>query len=192
MSDVVESFVEDTKDKLRAYCLPGKALNLGAKTNYFSQRDNYTMPHRTCNSSASAMWLDWVMRATGRSGLGGDDRYLSTVLGFGDTIYHEHQTSAIKKYGFRSKWLEDGDHNLLDSLVAAGIPVAVNILHRGTQAAPRGGHIILLCGKRDGVWIAQDPYGTLESGYSDVDGEHSQISDREFLARWQGGMRVIG
>jgi hypothetical protein len=191
MSDKIESFVENAKDLLRKYCLSGKSLDLNTRTSYFSQRDNYTMPHRTCNSSASAMWLDWVMRATGRAGLGGDDRYLRTVLNIGDTIYHENQTAAIKKYGFSSTWREDGDHAVIDALVAAGIPVTVNILHRGSVDSPRGGHIIMLCGKRGDTWIVQDPYGTLESGYSDDDGEHSCISDREFLARWQGGYRVI-
>lgn len=192
MSDALEGFVEDRKDILRAYCLPGTTLNLGTRTAYFSQRDNYTMPGRTCNSSSSAMWLDWVMRATGRSGLGGDDRYLQTVLGIGDTIYHENQTAAIKKYGFNSTWRDDADHNVVDALISAGMPVTVNILHRGSIESPRGGHIILLCGKRDGTWIVQDPYGTLESNYSDSDGEHCHIGDREFLARWQGGYRVIG
>lgn len=192
MADIMESAVEGMLDKLQSYCAPGTKLTVDTKTKYFSQRDNYTMPGRTCNSSASAMWLDWVMRATGRPGLAGDDRYLRTVLDIGDTIYHEVQTSAIKKYGFASKWLDDGDHRLLNAIVAAGIPATVNILHRGSIATPRGGHIILICGKRNGTWIVQDPYGTLESGYSDEDGEHSKIDNEELLARWQGGYRVIG
>jgi hypothetical protein len=197
MSDKIESAVEAMIDKLRSYCLvedgKQKPLSLNTRTKYFSQRDNYTMPHRTCNSSANAMWLDWVMRATGRPGLNGDDRYLRTVLNIGDTIYHENQTEAIKRYGFKSTWRTDGDEALLEAVVKKGIPATVNILHRGSRAEPRGGHIILLCGLRpNGTWVVQDPYGTLDSGYTDTDGEHDTIGDREFLARWQGGYRVIG
>jgi Peptidase_C39 like family len=192
MSEAIESFVEAKKDTLRAYCIKGRSLNIGTRTSYYSQRDNYTMPGRTCNASANAMWLDWVLRATGRSGLDGDNQYLRTVLEIGDTIYHENQTAAIKKHGFNSTWRTDADHALVDGLVDAGIPVVVNILHRGKIQAPRGGHIILLCGKRGDSWIAQDPYGTLISDYSEFDGKYSRIGDREFLARWQGGYRVIG
>lgn len=197
MSDKTESAVEAMIERLRSYCLveggKPKPLNLNTRTKYFSQRDNYTMPHRTCNSSANAMWLDWVMRATGRPGLSGDDRYLRMVLSIGDTIYHENQTEAIQRYGFKSTWRTDGNKELLSAIVKAGIPATVNILHRGPDEAPRGGHVILICGLRaDGTWVVQDPYGTLDSGYTDTDGEHNTIDNQEFLIRWQGGYRVIG
>lgn len=197
MPEASEGFVEDQKDKLRAYVVAGKVLSLDLPTTYYSQRDNYTMPNRTCNSSSNAMYLDWILRATGRKPLGGDDGYLKKVLSLGDTIYHENQTAAIKSYGFSSKWIESKaelkDRDILRALICSGIPVVVNILHRGASEAPRGGHIILLCGWLSDTkeWLCQDPYGTLRSDYQDANGRLSRIAGNQFNARWQGGYRVL-
>jgi hypothetical protein len=191
-------YVQYQIDKLNGYS-KGKVANLKTPTTYYSQRDNYTMPSRTCNSSSNAMYLDWLRRATGGSPLGGDDGYLAKVLSIGDTIYHENQTEAIKSYGFSTKWNESQgkqqslDRGTIGSLVLAGIPVPVNILHRGSVSAPRGGHIIMLCGwlPDSDEWLAQDPYGTLRSDYQDSNGRLSRISKREFATRWQGGWRTL-
>jgi hypothetical protein len=139
------------------------------------------------------MYLDWLRRATGKPGLGGDDDYLRTLLQIGDTIYHENQTEALKKYGFSTQWCTDAATAKVNVLLDAGIPVVVNILHRGTIDSPRGGHVILLCGRRqsEGTYIAQDPYGTLSSGYKDPNGRHALISKKSFDARWQGGYRIL-
>lgn len=78
------------------------------KCNYFSQRDNYKQPHRTCNSSSNAMYLDWLLRVCQiNDGLGGDDGYLKKVFSLGDTIYHGVQTQVIKDYGISTKWMTD-------------------------------------------------------------------------------------
>jgi|GEM_PF-3794578 len=178
-------------DRLEKYVKVSN-INLDTKTKFFSQRDNYTMPHRTCNSSANAMYLDWLLRVTGTGdGLETDDGYLKTVLQYADTIYHHAQTSAIKHYGFKTKWMTDEDLLFIEALIDCGFPVVVNILHRGPQSAPRGGHIILLIGRKEGQWIAHDPYGTLESGYSNTNGQFSRISESEFSNRWQGGYRIL-
>ncbi|WP_373545024.1 C39 family peptidase [Chamaesiphon sp.] len=182
-------------DKLHNYS--SSFANLDTTTTYFSQRDNYTMPHRTCNSSANAMYLDWLMAATTGKRLGGDDGYLRKVLSVGDTIYHENQTVALKSYGWNTVWNVVAnireDRDILRSLVCSGIPVVVNILHRGRLEAPRGGHIILLCGwLSDSMeWLAQDPYGSLRSDYQDSNGRLSRISGRQFNIRWQGGFRTL-
>lgn len=178
---------------------PNGSINLNIPTTYYSQRDNYTMPHRTCNSSANAMYLDWLRRCTGRDPLGGDNSYLAKVLSYGDTIYHENQTSALKDYGFSTKWAwgsngnNQANRNIIGDLITNGIPVVVNILHRGKMEAPRGGHIILLCGwlSDSKEWLCQDPYGTLRSDYQDFNGRLSRISQRQFNARWQGGYRLL-
>jgi hypothetical protein len=183
-------------DRLNDYSLNGIA-DLNTRTTYFSQRDNYTMPNRTCNSSSNAMYLDWLLAATGRKRLGGDDGYLRKVLSIGDTIYHENQTAALKCFGFATAWNECDnelcDRDLLRSIVCSGIPVVVNILHRGRAEAPRGGHIIMLCGwlSDSKEWLAQDPYGTLTSDYQDENGRLSRISGAQFNARWQGGFRSL-
>lgn len=177
--------------RLTKYLPGGMTLNLGVKTKYFSQRDNYTMSHRTCCSSSNAMYLDWLLRVAGKAGLNNDDGYLRKVLANGDTIYHHIQTETIAEYGFKTKWMTDADLDFVEYLIDAGFPVVVNILHRGSMVAPRGGHVILLIGRKSGYWIVHDPYGTLRSNYSVTDGKYSRISEKEFSARWQGGYRIL-
>lgn len=167
-------------------------FNLSTKTKYFSQRDNVKMPHRTCNSSTNAMYCDWVLRATGKKGLESDNAFLMQVLVRGDTIYHHVQTQVLKEvYGITSKWATDRDYDFVVQLIKAGFAVPVNILHRGSYQHPRGGHVILLIGFTDDTFIAHDPYGTLESNYSNHNGQFSKISTRQFIRRWQGGYRIL-
>lgn len=186
--------------RLDSYALNGKA-NRNIPTTYYSQRNNYTMPNRTCNSSSNAMYLNWLRLATGREKLGGDDGYLRKVLSHGDTIYHSVQTQSLKDYGFTTQWNETGDEDserdgnidYIKGLIALGFPVVVNILHRGDISAPRGGHVIMLAGylKDSKEFLAQDPYGTLQSNYQDTNGTLSTISNHEFYTRWQGGFRTL-
>jgi hypothetical protein len=187
------AFVDDQIAKLTKYCNAGTVPNLSTGTKYFSQRDNYKDSWRTCNSSSNAMYLDWLRRATGEPGLSDDEEFVRTVFNFGDTIYHENQTSALKKYGFSTAWRTDRDIAKVNALLDAGFPVVVNILHRGSVGDPTGGHVIMLSGRRksEGTYISQDPYGTLGSGYTDPNGKHAPISPRSFNARWQGGYRVL-
>ena len=176
--------------RLSAYAKDGTP-NLSTPTKYYSQRDNYRDPLRTCNSSANAMYLDWLLRATGRQGLNDDNPYTRVVFSFGDTIYHENQSAAIKQYGFSTKWMTDNDLPFVVELLEAGFPVVVNILHRGSTEAPRGGHVIMLAGNRSGEFVAQDPFGTLDSAYTQFNGALSRIDKLEFEARWQGGYRIL-
>jgi Peptidase_C39 like family len=185
-------------DRLNKYATNGVA-NRNIPTNYYSQRNNYTMPHRTCNSSSNAMYLDWLRRATGREKLGGDDGYLKKVLSYGDTIEHTIQTRVLKDYGFSTQWLQSlsdqraEDTRYIKNLISLGFPVVVNISHRGYLSAPRGGHVILLAGFITSTqeFLAQDPYGTLRSNYQDSNGVLSTISTTEFNGRWQGGFRTL-
>ncbi|GEM_PF-4909366 len=183
--------VQRQLERLTKYLPEGSKLNLDVKTTYFSQRDNYTMSHRTCCSSSNAMYLDWLLRVTGKPGLNGDDGYLQKVLANGDTIYHEVQTETLAEYGFSTKWMGDADLDFVEDLIDAGFPVVVNILHRGSTVAPRGGHIIMLIGRKSGYWIAHDPYGTLESDYTNTNGAYSRIKEQVFKIRWQGGYRIL-
>lgn len=137
------------------------------------------------------MYLDWLLRVTGRQGLRDDQPYVNSVLSIGDTTEHWVQTEAIRKYGFSTAWETDRDTAFVKELLEVGIPVVVNILHRGTLASPTGGHVILLVGHSGGNYIAHDPYGTLASNYSNFNGKHSAIADATFNKRWQGGYRVL-
>lgn len=184
--------VQRQMDRLTAYLPAGKALNLDIPTKYFSQRDNFTMPHRTCNSSSNAMYCDWLLRVIGKEGLSTDDGYLRKIIANGiDTTVHEAHTRALKEYGLSTKWNTDGDETFVKALLDTGFPVVCNILHRGTRRAPKGGHIIMLTGREDGILMAHDPYGTLASNYTQANGKHSQISESEFSDRWQGGYRIL-
>jgi hypothetical protein len=190
--------VLDQLARLKTYCKDGATPRLDIGTTYYSQRDNYTMGGRTCNSSSSAMYLDWLRRSTGQAALGGDNDYLKQVLAIGDTIYHENQTAVIAKYGFKTRWLDvdapsEKDFQRVNDLVDAGFPVPVNILHRGSIDSPRGGHIVVICARRksEGTYILQDPYGTFSSGYTNENGRYSLFSPKDMRARWQGGMRVL-
>lgn len=188
MSDALDRQLQ----RLTAYCTNGTTSpNLDVTTKYWSQRDNTSQPLRTCNSTTNAMYLDWLLRVTGRVGLPDDQGYVNRVLSNGDTIYHEVQTETVREYGFSTKWMTDEDLPFVDELLEAGFPVVVNILHRGSMTKPTGGHVILLVGHTDASYVAHDPFGTLMSNYSNTNGKHSVIPAQQFKARWQGGYRIL-
>lgn len=178
-------------ERLKKYLPDGKEPDLQTKTKYFSQRDNYRDAHRTCNSSSNAMYLDWLLRVCGQEGLADDKPYIQEVFEDGDTIYHGVQSSAIKEWGFKTKWMTDADLDFVEDLLDAGFPVVANILHRGSRNRPSGGHVILLIARKNGQFIAHDPYGTLMSNYTNTDGAYSKIPREVFKRRWQGGYRIL-
>lgn len=178
-------------ERLKKYLTDGMALDLNVPTRFFSQRDNYRDAHRTCNSSSNAMYLDWLLRICGNPQLKNDDEYIREVFEDGDTIYHGVQSSAIKEWGFKTKWMVDADLDFVDDLLDVGFPVVANILHRGSENRPRGGHVILLIAYKNGQYIAHDPYGTLMSNYTNTDGAYSKIPSKTFKRRWQGGYRIL-
>ncbi|MGD1809443.1 C39 family peptidase [Dapis sp. BLCC M126] len=188
LNDIHSDAVNRQIERLKRY---SDNPDLKTKTYYYSQRDNYRMPDRTCNSSSNAMYLDWLMRATGKDGLSGDDEYLRTVLYYGDTIYHGIQTKAIKAYGYSTKWMTDSDLPFVKDLLTTGFPVVCNILHRGLVKNPRGGHVIVLIAYNSDTFTAHDPYGTVTSNYTNTYGAYSKISESEFKARWKGGYRIL-
>jgi uncharacterized protein YvpB len=149
---------------------------------FYPQTDNYTMPDRTCNSSSCAMAAKYL-----GANISGDDEYLQIVLAHGDTTDHSAQTEALADYGIESQWRTDLDFDDLDKSLAANLPVVIAILHRGSEDAPTGGHIICIIGRtEDGNYIANDPYGDCNDGYtSDVSNGKGAIYSRTLLnARW--------
>jgi hypothetical protein len=128
----------------------------------FLQTDNAYEPDRTCNTSACAM----VAKFLG-SKISGDDEYYKSVQKYGDTTDHSVQTAALQEVGIQSTWHTNLDFADLDQSLAAGKPVVIGILHRGNTDNPTGGHMIVVIGKTpEGDYIVNDPYGSLNDGYS--------------------------
>ena len=169
----------------------GNILNLKTKATYYSQRDNRRQWRRTCNSSSNAMYTNWLLRACGKPGLNGDNDFLNKVLSIGDSIYHGIQTQVVRQYGFKTKWMTDRDLPFVKELLSKGFVVPCNIKHLGSDSRPHGGHVLALIGYKDGVFTAHDPWGTLESRYSNHNGAYSKISESTFKKRWQGGYRIL-
>jgi uncharacterized protein YvpB len=159
-----------------------------------SQRDNFTMPHRTCNSTSNAMLLNFYRSFIGKPQVE-DDVYLASVLKRGDTIYHEVQTASLDAYGLNTVWNIDKNLSRIKAILKNGYPVVVNILHRGsvTQGTLRGGHIIVLRSydEKTKQFAVSDPYGLLESDYKDFSKFTYSMSENIFSKRWQSGYRTI-
>lgn len=151
------------------------------KVQYASQLDNKAQPHRTCNTSCHWMLLNYL-RPGARSS---DDEYWRIdVAPYGDTTDHSVHTRAFARYGIASHWVTDLDFADIVEQIDLGIPVPIGILHRGPQAAPTGGHIILVVGYEDRGLRCHDPYGVIP--YSDWrTGENVLYSYEMLSARWQ-------
>lgn len=152
---------------------------------FFSQVDNYTQGERTCNSSACAMCLEFLKPGT-LIGSTGDDAYLKKVLAIGDTIDHDVQTRVLNDYGISSSFSYGLSFADIDNSLAKGKPVVLGILHRGSDAAPSGGHIIVAIGKKGKDYVVNDPYGSFYDGYTgDVINGKGAVYTRAMLdLRW--------
>jgi len=132
---------------------------------YFNQVDNYRDAHRTCNSSSCAMCLEFLKPGT-LKGAKGDDAYVQKVFAIGDTTDHAVQTKVLASYGVKSYFSYNLGYSDIDKSLAAGKPVVIGILHRGTLSAPTGGHMCVVVGKTaKGDYIVNDPYGSCNDAY---------------------------
>jgi GH24 family phage-related lysozyme (muramidase) len=133
---------------------------------FFPQTDNYRDANRTCNSSACAMALEYLKPGT-LKGAKGDDAYVQKVFATGDTTDHLVQTKVLASYGVKSSFSYSLGFDDLDRELAAGRPVVIGILHRGSLSAPTGGHMLVVIGKTPtGDYVVNDPYGSLNDGYT--------------------------
>lgn len=134
---------------------------------YYPQTDNYRDANRTCNSSSCAMCLEFLKPGT-LKGAKGDDAYVQKVFAIGDSTDHAVQTKVLASYGVKSTFSYNLSFSDLDRELAAGRPVVIGILHRGTLQNPTGGHMIVCISKSlDGKsYIFNDPYGNLMDGYT--------------------------
>ena len=182
--------LQDTANWVRIYRTPntpeipkGKILNVP----WYSQVDNYTLPDSTCNSSACAMFLEFLKPGSLPPGPKGDDEYLRKVLALGKSTDHAVQTRVLESYGLKSVFRYDLDFADLDRELASGRPVVIGILHRGTESAPRGGHVIIVIGKTDGGdYVCNDSYGSILSNYTGpvIEGKQVVYSKKMLQRRW--------
>jgi hypothetical protein len=152
---------------------------------YFPQTDNYRDANRTCNSSSCAMCLEFLKPGT-LKGAKGDDAYIQKVFAIGDTTDHAVQTRVLKDYGVNSEFRYNLGFADLDRELAAGRPVAIGILHRGSLSAPTGGHICVVIGKKGEDYVVNDPYGSLNDGYTGpvTNGKGAVYKKSDLMYRW--------
>lgn len=152
---------------------------------YYPQTDNYRDAHRTCNSSACAMCLEYFKPGT-LQGAKGDDAYIRKVFAIGDTTDHSVQTRVLNGYGIRSEFHYNLGFADLDSELSNRRPVVIGILHRGSLSHPTGGHMCVVIGKKGDDYIVNDPYGSLNDGYTGpvTNGKRAVYKKSDLQYRW--------
>lgn len=153
---------------------------------FYPQTDNFRDPNRTCNSSACAMCLEYFKPGT-LKGSKGDDEYIRKVFAIGDTTDHTVQTRVLASYGIKSSFKYNLSFPDLDKELSNNRPIVIGILHRGPLSAPRGGHMVIVIGKTsDGNYVCNDPYGSLNNGYSGpvTDGKGVVYKRSDLSRRW--------
>ena len=152
---------------------------------FFPQTDNYRDAQRTCNSSACAMALEYFKPGT-LPGPKGDDAYVRKVFAIGDSTDHSVQTKVLKDFGIDSRFEYNLNFAELDRQLAAGRPVVIGFYHRGPLSAPTGGHMAVVIGKRGEDYVVNDPYGSLNDGYTGpvTNGKGAVYKRSELAKRW--------
>ena len=152
---------------------------------FYPQTDNYRDAQRTCNSSACAMCLEYFKPGT-LVGPKGDDAYIRKVFSVGDTTDHSVQTKVLDSYGIKSHFSYNLSFDDLDRELASGRPVVIGILHRGTLSSPTGGHMVVVIGKKGEDYVVNDPYGSLNDGYTGAvaNGKGAVYTKSVLAKRW--------
>lgn len=165
---------------------PAQLEKLVLNVPYYSQRDNVKDPMRTCFSSSCAMLLKYLKPKS----IKGDDEYVLRVFQYGDTTSSAAQIQALQSYGVKAEFRQDGGWSDIDSLLTAGIPVPIGILHKGTASNPTGsGHWICIIGRTEdnSGYIVNDPFGDLDlvnGGYLSTNGARLTYSKKNLQKRW--------
>ena len=152
---------------------------------YYPQTDNYRDANRTCNSSSCAMCLEYFKPGT-LQGAKGDDAYIQKVFAIGDSTDHTVQTKVLSDYGVKSHFSYNLGFADLDRELAAGKPVVIGIYHRGTLSNPTGGHMVVVIGKKGEDYVVNDPYGSLNDGYTGAvaNGKGAVYKKSDLTYRW--------
>jgi hypothetical protein len=120
-------------------------------------------------------------------GAKGDDAYVQKVFAIGDSTDHLVQTRVLSSYGIQSSFSYSLSFADLDDELAAGRPVVIGILHRGSLSSPTGGHMVVVIGKTPaGDYVVNDPYGSLNDGYTGAvaNGKGAVYKKSELTRRW--------
>ena len=162
------------------------SVELKLSVPYYSQRDNYKDPMRTCFSSSCAMLLSGLKPKA----ISSDDEYIKTVYKYGDTTEASVQIKALKEFGVNASFVQTGTWSDIEALLSKGIPVPIGILHKGPVSAPvGGGHWICCVGlsaDKKSI-IVHDPFGDLDlvsGGYLSTDGKFKKYSKKNLGPRW--------
>jgi uncharacterized protein YvpB len=152
---------------------------------YYPQTDNYRDADRTCNSSSCAMVLEYLKPGT-LKGAKGDDAYVQKVFAIGDSTDHTVQTKVLESYGVKSYFSYNLSFSDIDKSLSAGKPVVIGILHRGSLSAPTGGHMVVVIGKKGQDYVVNDPYGSLNDGYTGavINGKGAVYTKEVLKYRW--------
>lgn len=179
--------VDDTSNWVRIFRTnPEKPKSNILEVPFFPQTDNYRDANRTCNSSSCAMCLEYFKPGT-LKGPKGDDAYVQKVFSIGDTTDHMVQTRVLESYGIKSHFSYNLTFDGLDRELAAGRPVVIGILHRGSLSSPTGGHMVVVIGKLpNGNYVVNDPYGSLNDNYTGpvTNGKHAVYTKQDLMRRW--------
>lgn len=139
---------------------------------YRAQGDNdpsiFGSGQRQCNISSNTMLADFLLKgavtklARDRGFSEPESVYMRLVAKYGDTIYHEAHTKALRELKIESYFSYTmSSKDVLNSLIK-GIPVVVGLAYRSS------GHIVVVVGHDPNrrVWLIHDPYG-IRYGASD-------------------------
>lgn len=185
--DLADSpLLEDTANWVRIFrTQPEKPKSSILNVPYFPQTDNYRDANRTCNSSACAMVLEYIKPGT-LKGAKGDDAYVQKVFAIGDSTDHSVQTRVLTGYGVKSHFSYNLSFADLDRELSAGRPVVIGILHRGSLSSPTGGHMLVVIGKKGEDYVVNDPYGSLNDGYTSTvtNGKGAVYKKSDLTYRW--------
>ena len=151
---------------------------------YYSQRDNYVQPWRTCFSSSVAMILKYLKPNT----IENDNEYLKKVFALGDTTEVWVHLQLLREYGLRASFTTEGSNQILREYIDAGVPVPCGILHRGSAYSPTGGgHWIVVVGYEEdslapggGWWIVHDPWGEIYHSSGSYDSSENQGRNEKY------------
>ena len=154
----------------------------------YMQLDSGTdQARRMCFSSACAMLAEFLKPGTLR-GVNGDDQYLRTVQRFGDTTDPQAQLKALEHYGIQARFVQNGDFELIERQIRAGIPVPCGYLHRGPVDRPSGGgHWLTVIGFTASQVIVHDPLGEpdlVQGTTLNSKGANLKFSRKNFGKRW--------
>ena len=146
---------------------------------YASQRDNPTEPDRTCNTYSSWMCGAFLgMKCT-------PIEYYNKMKTFGDSTSHQVQSQTLASFGIKDQFLNNMSFDRLDAELAKKKPVVLGINHRGSLDNPTGGHMVAVIGKTaSGDYIVNDPFGDLNTDYSNRDGAGKVYQRSVLTRRW--------